>query len=97
MIKKEELIIKGDGKIKRSYMYGADLVIWLLAILLRGKTGNAYNVGSDQPISIKDLAKKIVNISNCSTTKIKILGKTFSIYVGISYHGDGIEFIDFKL
>lgn len=88
LIKKEELIIKGDGKIKRSYMYGSDLVIWLLAILLRGKTGNAYNVGSDQPISIKDLAKKIANISNCPSTKIKILGKTFSTFESRNYIPD---------
>lgn len=88
LIKREELIIKGDGKVKRSYMYGSDLVIWLLAILLRGKNGRAYNVGSDQPISIKSLAKKIANMNNYPTKKIKILGKFYSAFENRSYIPD---------
>lgn len=71
----EDLLIKGDGKVNRSYMYGSDLVIWLLAILLRGKKSVAYNVGSDKSISIKQLAKKILIISGNSKSKVKILNK----------------------
>jgi nucleoside-diphosphate-sugar epimerase len=65
--------ISGDGKAMRSYLYAAELVVWLLAILVEGKMGRAYNVGSDQSISIRELAKKVaasftyhpdVNISN---------------------------------
>ncbi|MBT5796175.1 MAG: NAD-dependent epimerase/dehydratase family protein [Porticoccaceae bacterium] len=51
--------ISGDGKAIRSYLYAAELVVWLLAILAEGKTGRAYNVGSDQGISILELAKKV--------------------------------------
>lgn len=55
------IIIHGDGSPLRSYMYSADLTIWLLTILLKGNKGEAYNVGSDSPISIKDLALKIAD------------------------------------
>ena len=58
-LNKRDIIISGDGKPKRSYMYAADMIIWLLTILLRGKSGEAYNVGSGSGISIEDLAKKI--------------------------------------
>ena len=51
--------VSGDGKAIRSYLYAADLVVWLLAILVEGKNGRAYNVGSDQGISILELAKKV--------------------------------------
>jgi dTDP-glucose 4,6-dehydratase len=37
-------------------MYVADLMIWLLHILTRGANCRPYNVGSEQAISIKDLA-----------------------------------------
>jgi nucleoside-diphosphate-sugar epimerase len=58
-LNQENIVIRGDGKPMRSYLYAADLVIWLLHILLLGKPGEAYNVGSDQAISIKDLALKV--------------------------------------
>lgn len=51
--------IKGDGSARRSYMDADDLVVWLMTILLHGESGEAYNVGSDNEISIKDLAQKI--------------------------------------
>jgi len=56
----EDIVIKGDGKPMRSYMYAADLVIWLLHILLDGRS-EAYNVGSDEAISIRELAYKVAS------------------------------------
>lgn len=58
-VKRRNITIYGDGLPLRSYMYSADLIIWLLTILLRGNVGEAYNVGSDIPVSIKNLAMKI--------------------------------------
>lgn len=51
--------INGDGTPVRSYMYVGDLVKWLIKILLQGKSNNIYNVGSDEQISILDLANTI--------------------------------------
>ncbi len=65
----ENIIIKGDGTPYRSYLYTADLTIWLLTILLKGKNNVAYNVGSDEDLNIKDLAD---TIANCRDNKIKI-------------------------
>lgn len=56
-----KIYINSDGKPCRSYMYAADLVIWLLNILCRGESCVPYNVGSDESITILDLAKKIAN------------------------------------
>jgi dTDP-glucose 4,6-dehydratase len=57
----QNITIKGDGSPLRSYMYAADLTIWLWTILLRGDKGDDYNVGSDKAISIKDLAMMIAS------------------------------------
>jgi dTDP-glucose 4,6-dehydratase len=64
-IRGEDIIIKGDGTPLRSYMYSADLIIWLWTILFKGKNNDPYNVGSNQSISIYQLAK-LISIENNS-------------------------------
>lgn len=65
--------INGDGTPLRSYLYGADLAIWLLQCLLEGKHGRAYNVGSDVAISIADLAER-VRAALGQTNEIRLAG-----------------------
>ena len=54
-----DINIFGDGTPLRSYMYQEDLADWLMTILFKGNPGVAYNVGSDQAISIQHLATVI--------------------------------------
>lgn len=51
--------IQGDGTPCRSYLYGADLAIWLWTMLLKGESCYPYNTGSDQVVSIRDLAEMV--------------------------------------
>jgi dTDP-glucose 4,6-dehydratase len=69
----KSIVIKGDGTPLRSYMYATDLVVWLCAILVRGQAGHAYNVGSDEGISISGLAETIVRIAGVEGVDIKVL------------------------
>jgi dTDP-glucose 4,6-dehydratase len=55
------IVIKNNPNTLRSYLYVADLIIWLWVILFKGKTCWPYNVGSEDAITIKDLAYKVAS------------------------------------
>ncbi|MDS4041727.1 MAG: NAD(P)-dependent oxidoreductase [Candidatus Competibacter sp.] len=51
--------VSGDGTPLRTYLDQEDLAYWLLALLERGRPGEAYNVGSDEVVSIAELAHRV--------------------------------------
>lgn len=55
-MRRETIVIKGDGTPFRSYLYASDLVYWLWVVLLKGRASVPYNVGSDEAVSIGELA-----------------------------------------
>lgn len=73
ILNKQPIIIKGDGTPLRSYMYGTDMAGWLWKILTDGKKSQSYNVGSNIPVSIYELARKIADIAGIQSPDIQVL------------------------
>jgi dTDP-glucose 4,6-dehydratase len=54
--------IESDGSTVRSYLYAADMAIWLWTILLRGVSANPYNVGSPRALTVRKLAETVAGV-----------------------------------
>ncbi|WP_077147102.1 NAD(P)-dependent oxidoreductase [Sphingopyxis sp. KK2] len=50
--------IESAGTAVRSYLYAADLTAWLWLMLLRAPRGATWNMGSEEAVSIADLARR---------------------------------------
>ena len=54
--------VHGDGSPYRSYLYAADLAVWLWTLLLRGESAVPYNVGSSSAVTIRELAGRVRDV-----------------------------------
>jgi nucleoside-diphosphate-sugar epimerase len=57
-----DIIINGNGRPVRSYLYASDLTVILWHLLVRGNSCKPYNVGSNEGVSIRDLAEKVSSV-----------------------------------
>ena len=65
VLKGEDIVMKSTGEQFRSWCYVADCVSALLHILLKGESGQAYNIADEgSNISIRELAEMIAGIGN---------------------------------
>jgi len=65
------IAIGGDGTPRRSYLYAADLAIWLWTMLFRGPALVPINVGSGRDVSILELAE-VVAVTLAPATPIHV-------------------------
>jgi len=76
-----DIAVRGDGTPMRSYLYGADLAIWLWTMLLReslpGSNPHVFNVGSGDAISIRDLAQVVAKELD-SSLEVKVAEAPFA-------------------
>jgi len=60
----KDIVMHSDGSPTRTFCYVADAIVGYYKILIRGKPGEAYNIGVESPeISIAELAKQMTLIA----------------------------------
>ena len=67
-----DIVMKSDGSARRPFCYLADAIEGIFTILLRGKNGEAYNVGADSETSILELAELLCQLfpeRNCRVVR----------------------------
>lgn len=72
LLKNEDILINSDGKAIRSFLHMTDLMIYLFKLLCI-KENTILNIGSDETVTISELAYLISNQSK--KTKVKIAKK----------------------
>jgi len=71
---RDAITVGGDGTPQRTYLDQDDLARWLLTLLDRGRAGEAYNVGSDEVVSIAELAHQVRDLL-APEKPVRILGQ----------------------
>ncbi|RKP59072.1 NAD-dependent epimerase/dehydratase family protein [Pararobbsia silviterrae] len=66
------VVVNGNGLPCRSYLYTSDLAAWLWRMLLEGRPGSVYNVGSEESVSVAELAEHVAQ--RVGTGEFKVLG-----------------------
>lgn len=63
VLNKQDIIMKSDGNQKRSYCYITDCITGILTVLLKGKIGEAYNIGNTlESITIREYAETLAKL-----------------------------------
>ena len=70
-LKNEKITIFGRGDQTRCFLYVDDCMDIFYQVLLKNVKGKILNIGNNKEISIKELANKIINITQ-SKSKISI-------------------------
>ena len=60
----EDIVMLSNGTPTRTFCYVADAVIGYFKVLVSGRSGESYNIGTEEPeISIKELAEMVIDVS----------------------------------
>jgi UDP-glucose 4-epimerase len=82
-ISNQPLLVYGDGSQSRSFCAASDVVVALDDLMGTSESiGQAYNIGSTNEISIKDLAAKVIELTN---SKSRIVFKKYSDVFGDNF------------
>ena len=83
-LRNKPIKVNTKSKIYRSYMHGDDMVRWILTILSKSSPKcPTYNVGSNESISIQNLAKLVGEIFKTSVKIKKPSNKKIERYVPV--------------
>ena len=78
----KHITVRGDGKSIRSYLDSADMASWLITAALEGTSDLPLHIGSEESISIADLAALVAEIAGDffnQEVQVKVMGQKSAI------------------
>lgn len=82
VLQRRSVVIKSKHKVYRSYMYADDLVVWLMQIAnSASKDCPVFNVGSDDELSLDDIANELANLYQLETIIPKMESDKIDRYI----------------
>ena len=69
--RQQKLEMRSAGLQKRSYCYSIDCAIQILTVLLKGNSGQAYNIGHDEITTIREMAEICSKAGNVELTMLQ--------------------------
>lgn len=66
--------VLGDGETVRSFMYATDVAFWILKTLVNAESGAKYNLGSSEPVSLRQLSTMVVKHFSVKTDIVYCAG-----------------------
>ena len=93
VIEKKDIVLHTEGRTTRNYCYVKDVIYALFTLLLKGNSGESYNVSNkNTAISIKEMAELVCNIFLESEITVKTeIPEDISIY---GYNPEAIVKLD---
>ncbi|MFA5235651.1 MAG: NAD-dependent epimerase/dehydratase family protein [Bacilli bacterium] len=67
-LRHEPIVLKSAGTQKFSYTYVSDIVSGILFLLANGRSGEAYNIASEEQKELREIASMIGEIRHCQVT-----------------------------
>ena len=71
-LRNEPITVFGNGNQTRCFTYVEDIADGVLKVFEKGKTGEAYNIGNNQPTTILELAQIVKEITKSKSQIIKL-------------------------
>lgn len=63
-MKKQPIVLLSDGSATRTFCYVSDALEGYLRAMLKGRSGEAYNIGAEKPeISVRELADQVAKVT----------------------------------
>jgi dTDP-glucose 4,6-dehydratase len=79
--------LSGGGLVKKSFLHAKDLAEAIYIILTKAPTGETYNAGTDEPVTMKEIIEKVSN-------NLKIDFDTFVEMAPARLHEDSVYWLD---
>lgn len=71
-LKNEPITVFGNGNQTRCFTYVEDIADGVMKVFEKGKTGEAYNIGNNQPTTILELAQIVKEITKSKSEIVKL-------------------------